>query len=322
MGEIRVGTSGWSYPSGPGAWTGVFYPAGGTGQGGRKVDELAFYADHFDTVEVNSSFYRPPDPALTTRWAARTPAGFDFSLKLFQKFTHPSMYRHAAGLPERDSDDAPMIPVVGAADVEGFRRAVDPLADAGKLAALLAQFPPSFRCSDETRDYLRWLLEAFRGYPLAVELRHRTWSDQMAATLRLLDAYGAAWTQIDEPKFRFSVRQDYLPNQPGLYYMRLHGRNVDQWWTHDDPAERYNYLYSPVELQDFADTVEAVREVVRKIYVYLNNHFAAKAVANAAALRHALGQPLTGSYPDEMVARYPVLDGLVRTIPGQATLLP
>ena len=309
--EIRIGTSGWSYPSEPGAWSGVFYPPGGRGHGGGKVDELAYYAEHFDTVEVNSSFYRPPNPATTSRWVARTPAGFDFSMKLYQKFTHPAMYRKAVGPPTGPAADASMIPIVGEADVDLFRRAIDPLAQAGRLGALLAQFPPSFRLTNESRDYLRWLLEEFAAYPVAVELRHRSWSDRTNETTDLLNEYSAAWVQIDEPKFRFSIRQNLQPNQRGLFYMRMHGRNADKWWTHDEPAERYNYLYSREEIKDFADTAEAVRHLVRKIYLYLNNHFAAKAVANAAELRHDLGQSVPGSYPPEMVTRYPSLTEIV-----------
>ena len=307
MEEMRIGTSGWSYPSGPGTWNGIFYPSAPKGGRRTKVDELAFYAEHFDTVEVNSSFYRLPDPAVTRSWAARTPAGFDFSMKLFQKFTHPGMFKkaQAPGLPS--DDDGNVIPAVTRADVDAFKSAIDPLAGAGKLGALLAQFPPGFRASDDAREYLTWLLQAFQGFPVAVELRHRSWSDDMGGTLALLNAFGAAWAQIDEPKFRSSIRQNLLPNLRTLYYMRLHGRNAETWWTHDHPDQRYDYLYTPAEIDSFAETVNTVRRLVHKIYVYMNNHFAGKAVANAATLRHRLGQPVPGEYPDEMIARYPFL---------------
>jgi uncharacterized protein YecE (DUF72 family) len=154
---------------------------------------------------------------------------------------------------------------------------------------------------------MAWLLRAFQGIPVAVELRHKSWSDDIGGTLTLLNSVGAAWVQIDEPKFRFSIRQNLLPNLRTLYYMRLHGRNADTWWTHDHPDERYNYLYTPAEIDDFAETVDTVRRLVHRIYVYMNNHFAGKAVANAATLRHRLGQPVPGDYPDEMIARYPFL---------------
>ena len=215
MGDVRIGTSGWSYPSGPGTWNGIFYPSRRSRP--AKADDLAYYAEHFDTVEVNSSFYRLPDPAVTRGWAARTPSRFDFCLKLFQKFTHPAMYLkgadvHAAG-------ETSPIPAISGADVDAFRQSIEPIASAGKLGALLAQFPPTFRHGADALGYLTWLLQAFSDYPVAIELRHRSWSDREQEMLGLLRAHGAAWVQIDEPKFRFSIRQDRLPDAgaPLLY---------------------------------------------------------------------------------------------------------
>jgi uncharacterized protein YecE (DUF72 family) len=266
MNEIRIGTSGWSYPSGPGTWNGIFYPASraeGRSRRGR-FDELAYYAERFDTVEVNSSFYRPPAVSTALAWTRRTPPRFEFSLKLYQKFTHPEMFRKATGQNET---------TVSGEDIDQFKRAIEPIARAGKLGALLAQFPASFKNGPETREYLAALLRAFGDYPVAVELRHRSWSDDVSATLALLAEHGAAWTQIDEPKFRGSIRQNFLPNVRGFYYMRLHGRNAAKWWKHDDSDERYNYLYSTDELKPFAETAQALRAEVKKIYAYLNNHF-------------------------------------------------
>jgi uncharacterized protein YecE (DUF72 family) len=213
----------------------------------------------------------------------------------------------ARGPEARAGGEEGPVPDVTLDDAGAFRQAIEPIAASGKLGALLAQFPPSFRHGDDTSEYLAWLLRAFADYPVAVELRHRSWSDHQAAVLELLTSHRAAWVQIDEPKFRFSIRQDRLPNDTRLYYMRLHGRNAEQWWTHDHPDERYNYLYSPAEIGDFADTVSRVRQLVQTIYVFMNNHFAGKAVANAAALRHAVGQPVPGEYSDDMLARYPAL---------------
>jgi uncharacterized protein YecE (DUF72 family) len=308
VGEIRIGTSGWSYPSGKGTWNGIFYPIPPGHRSGRRgsFDELTFYAEHFDTVEVNSSFYRVPSADATRGWAERTPARFEFSLKLFQKFTHPDMFQKATG-------EDPW--TLGDADVDAFRTALEPLASAGKLGPLLAQFPVSFRNEPDTRGYLEWLLQRFKDYPVALELRHRSWSDRPTETQQLLTTFGAAWVQIDEPKFRGSIRQNLLPNVNTFYYLRLHGRNAAQWWKHDASEDRYNYLYSAEELNPFAVAASKAAREVKKAYLYANNHFSAKSVANASILKHDLGQSLDGEYPQEFVDRYPDLKGLVRVLP-------
>jgi uncharacterized protein YecE (DUF72 family) len=278
---------------------------------------LSFYAEHFNTVEVNNTFYGQPRPEITRAWAARTPSGFEFSVKLFQKFTHPRMFRErlARGLPEDARSDASAIESLAQpneADLDQFRRGIDPLAAADRLGALLAQFPPSFKDDPRSRDYLAQLLRAFADYPVAVELRHKSWSDQIGETLTLLNAFKAAWVQIDEPKFQFSIRQNYLPNVTGFYYMRLHGRNVDKWWRHDKSEDRYDYLYTASELKEFTETADAARRLVKKLYLYANNHFSAKSVANAAMIKQQLGEPLEGEYPPEFVEHYPELAGVIR----------
>jgi uncharacterized protein YecE (DUF72 family) len=315
---VRIGTSGWNYPSGQGRWNGVFYPATRSKRAGTDTfDELRFYSEHFETVEVNSTFYGQPRAEITSGWAARTPAAFDFSLKLYQKFTHPKMFREAAlkGAPGSEGALLDLLAQVTQSDIDDFRAGIEPLANGGKLGALLAQFPPSFKDTPASRGYLAQLLRAFADYPIAVELRHSSWSDAIGDTLDLLNGFNAAWVQIDEPKFRFSIRQNYLPNVKAFYYMRLHGRNAAQWWKHDKSEDRYNYLYSAGELQEFADTAGAARALVKKSYLYTNNHFSAKSVVNAVMLKAQLGQPIEGEYPPEILERYPDLKALVPTSP-------
>ena len=311
--QIRIGTSGWHYPGGAGTWDGVFYPPRGRRHRPRGFDELACYAEHFDTVEVNSTFYGVPRRAVTEAWAARTPDDFCFSVKLYQKFTHPKMFAAATGAGDTRVDRD---------DVEQFRDAVAPLHEAGKLGPLLAQFPASFRNDTAAHDHLAWLIEALSPCPVAVELRHRSWSDDVAGTLRLLNGLGAAWVQIDEPKFRLSIAQNRLPNVESFYYMRLHGRNARKWWRHDHAEERYDYHYSADELRPFRDTADAAARLVKRLYLYMNNHFAAKSAANAATLKHQLGLDVPGRWREEMVARYPELDGAVRTGSSRALPLP
>jgi uncharacterized protein YecE (DUF72 family) len=322
MSSVRVGTSGWSYPSGKGTWNGVFYPK----RRPKGFDELAFYAEHFDTVEVNSTFYGQPRPDVCRGWAQRTPTDFEFAVKLYQKFTHPRTFgeRVAKGLPEELRSDEKTVEALAGfnqADLDEFRRGIEPLAAARKLGALLAQFPPSFKDSPESRDVLTGLLRAFRDYPVAVELRHRTWSDAIGDTLSLLNAFNAAWVQIDEPKFRFSIRQNYLPNVTGFYYMRLHGRNSAKWWKHERSEDRYDYLYSAYELKEFSETAAATRALVKKTYLYTNNHFSAKSVANAAMIKHQLGEATEGDYPPAFLECYPELGGVISPTSARSDLL-
>ncbi len=290
MAAIRIGTSGWNYPSGPGTWNGVFYPKPRP----RGFDELRFYAERFDTVEINSTFYGQPRAEVSRTWAERTPQDFDFALKLYQKFTHPKMFkaRELAKTPRAEGTLLDWLATVTESDIDEFKTGIEPLAAAGKVGALLAQFPASFKYAAETVDYLDALLRAFDEYPVAVELRHRSWSDHAADTIGLLNAHGAAFVQIDEPKFRTSIRQNQLPNITGFYYLRLHGRNAKQWWHHEHKDDRYNYQYSDDELQEFAETLTAVQRLVKKdARAYLNNHYSAKSIANAVALRQMVGIP-------------------------------
>jgi len=309
---VLVGTSGWHYPGGRGTWNGLFYPA----RRPHGFDELAHYAGFFDTVEVNSTFYRMPEPDLSLSWLRRTPATFSFAVKLYQKFTHPDMYLARPGA--RDWD-------VSSADLDQFRSGIDSLAGANRLAAVLVQFPPGFHTGPEARDYLAWLLSSLRDYPLAAEFRHRSWSDEADQTRTLLSAYRTAWAYIDEPKFSSSVRQNLAHlstshpdvtrtgTEAALAYVRLHGRNAARWWDHQRAEDRYDYLYPPTELAPIAEAAQAASASGRRVVVYFNNHFSAKAVANAAILRHQLGDLVPGDYPREMVDRYPELAGIVRT---------
>lgn len=296
---IRVGTCGWSYPTGRGTWNGIFYPSPRP----RGFDELAFYAEHFDTVEVNSTFYRMPEATQVTRWVERTPAGFDFSVKLFQKFTHPDMYLARGGTTDWEPSRV---------DIDLFRSGIAPLAEAGRLGALLMQFPPSFHDGPDARVYLEWLLGAFSAYPVAIELRHKSWSDRAAEVSALLDAHGAAWVLIDEPKFASSIVQAIAPeaerpgHRPPLTYMRLHGRNAAHWWEHEVAEDRYDYLYTPEELEPFAARARADAAANRKVYLYLNNHFSAKAVANAAVLQRKTGREPSGDYNLAFRMTYPM----------------
>jgi uncharacterized protein YecE (DUF72 family) len=285
---VYVGTAGWSYPRGAGKWDGVFYPPGLADR-----DKLAYYAERLSAVEVNSSFYRPLNPSTARDWAKKTPPNFRFCVKLYNKFTHPKMYKDAGGQADDLADE----------DFETVREGLDPLAASGKLGALLAQFPPSFKADDSTASYLEDLIRRFAEYPVAVELRHRTWGDNQAAR-RLLEQSGIAWVMIDEPKFKTSIRD--VPLTSRLGYFRFHGRNYEEWWRGNNET-RYNYLYTPREQSKLAADVREVADQTADTYAFYNNHFRAKAVVNAVQLKSELGQPTTADFTAELLKEYPDL---------------
>ena len=266
-----VGTSGWSYPKGEGTWKGYFYPPG-------KIIELEYYSQYFNTVEINSSFYRPPNPGYVYNWVKRVPQGFLFAMKMWQKFTHPRMYRDATG------QEA----IISQADVDTFRSSIEPLAKAGKLGALLAQFPPSFKNDDYGRQILGAIAKTFGEYPLAVELRHRSWSDD-ETTAELLRENNIAWVQIDEPKFSTSVAQD-VPSTADIAYFRFHGRNAKDWWG-GNSEQRYRYHYDEEEIVELVERVKTAGEKARMLFAYFNNHWQAYAPRNANDLKKALQLP-------------------------------
>ena len=301
--RVHVGTSGWSYPKGHGAWDGVFYP-----DTLADKDKLAYYAQFFDTVELNSSFYRPPNPGAARNWAASVPDSFRFTAKLWQKFTHPKMFEEATGKPA----------AIRPEDFDVFTAGIAPLAEAGKLGALLAQFPPSFKPDEGSMDYLGDLLRRLtrEGYPVAVELRHRDWADPRAEHARaaraVIEDEGVAWVMIDEPKFRSSIRDVPLTSHQ-VGYFRFHGRNYAQWWRHDAAEERYNYLYPADEQRELAADVREIASATTETYAFYNNHYGAKAVVNALQLKLSLGEapPSLDDFPTALRAAYPDLEALL-----------
>ena len=267
----HIGTSGWSYPKGEGTWKGHFYPSGG-------INELEYYSQFFNAVEVNSSFYRPPNPGFAERWVKRTPKDFLFTVKLWQKFTHPKMFEATTG----------EYAVISQRDIDWFLSGIKPLQEAGKLGALLAQFPPSFKNDDYGRQILEAVCRTFGTYRLAVELRHRSWSDD-ENTAKLLKEHNVSWTQIDEPKFPSSVASE-VPLTSDMAYFRFHGRNAEMWWQGDNET-RYKYLYSPEEIQELAGKVMASAVNTELMFAFFNNHWQGYAPRNAIDLQKALQSP-------------------------------
>ena len=279
-GRIYIGTSGWSYPQGEGTWNGNFYPPG-------TKNELEYYSRFFDTVEINSSFYRPPSPAVSAGWVRKTPDDFIFSVKLWQKFTHPEMYREATGEAAAISSE----------DVALFKSGIEPLVRSGKMGALLAQFPPSFIDDDYGKKILKAVVDTFGEYRLAIELRHKSWSDDAATTIMLREN-NVCWVQIDEPKFDFSIASK-VPQTSELSYFRFHGRNAETWWK-GNAETRYMYLYPEAEIKELAERVNSANQISKLTLVYFNNHWKAYAPRNAGDLRKALQLPFV-DFPRQLL---------------------
>lgn len=258
---IRVGPAGWSYKD----WEGIVYPE----KPGKKFDPLEYLARFFDTIEVNSSFYRPPVASTTKSWANRvaTNKKFTFTAKLHRVFTHER------GKATKEDEKA-------------YREGIDVLAKAGKLGSILLQFPWSFKNTPDDRIYLAKLLERFRKYPLVVEVRHASWNNEEVYEWFEERAVGVC--NIDQPLFSKSIRPQALTTSP-VGYVRLHGRNYQNWFREKAPRdERYNYLYSVDELDPWLVRIKQVAKQTRETYVITNNHFRGQAVVNAVEIKAAL----------------------------------
>ena len=270
---IRVGPAGWSYTD----WEGTVYPPHGS-----KFDHLAYLASFFDTIEINSPFYRIPPPTHATSWIRRVGDNpdFKFTTKVFRGFTHEKAKLEAS-------------------DIRAFRRYLDPLMDADKLGAILLQFPWSFKNSPESIAKLDALFKAFDAYPKALEVRHATFQND--EFFDYLNERGVAWVNVDQPLFSDSVKPDDTTTGP-LAYVRLHGRNYEKWFAHKESWERYNYLYSQKELDPWIERVSKMAKN-KDTYVVTNNHFRGQAIVNAGEIKHGLGQG--GALPPQLSEVYP-----------------
>lgn len=257
---VFFGPAGWSYAD----WKGTVYPEPLP----PRFNHLAFLAGEFDFVEVNTSFYRIPGLALTQGWVDKTAAfpGFQFWIKLHQSFTH-----------ERQLEK-PMI--------EDFHACLQPLAAAGKLAGLLAQFPWSFKFDPANRAYLRELAGRFGDWPLAVEFRHQSWLED--EVLAFFKDRGLIWTNIDQPQISQSLALTALVTARDTAYLRLHGRNYQNWFSNQGRDARYDYCYSASELGRLGEVVARLREQARKVFISGNNHYKGAAVKNLLQLKEIL----------------------------------
>ena len=290
-GRILVGTSSWADPGFVEDW----YPRGLPAR-----DRLAWYAERFEAVEVNSSFYAVPDERTVRRWVEVTPPRFTFDYKL-----HRLLSRHSApleslppGLRERarvtGRGRVALTPAIEAAMVEETLAAVAPLEDAGRLGALLLQLTPAFSPRDHGLDELEPLLAALAPRSVAVELRHRGWveGERAQESFDFLAEHGAAFVGVDAPPgdhLTIMPAVDAVTN-PRLAYLRAHGRNTQGYLTGRSVAERFGWEYSGDELEEIAGRARSLAEQADVVHVMFNNNRSANAPTSAGEFRRRLGQ--------------------------------
>jgi uncharacterized protein YecE (DUF72 family) len=281
-GRIHIGTAGWSYKD----WEGVLYP----NPHPRGFDPLEYLSRYVDVIEVNSTFYRPVDADVARRWVDRVQNAkhFAFTAKLSKRFTH-----------ERDT-------AFTRSEVAEVRRGFKPMHDAGKLGAVLLQFPWSFRRTEDNRIWLDDVTRAFEEFPLVVEVRHESWA--VAPFYDELAERGIGFVNIDQPLFKNSIKPSATVTAP-VGYVRIHGRNYREWFRKDAGVEaRYDYLYSPAELKSWADrSIQVAEAGAEEVYAVANNHYKAKAAVNAIQMMSMIRdepvpapEPLYAAYEEEL----------------------
>jgi uncharacterized protein YecE (DUF72 family) len=300
--KIRIGTCSWADQSLSKHW----YP-----KGVSSGERLAYYAERFDTVEVDSTYYRLPVEEMVERWAERTPAGFVMHVKAFGLMTRhpvkleqlPPELREDAPTDERGRVDRP--PREFRAEVFArFHSALEPLRSAGKLGGILLQFPPYIVFKPISFDYLEWAQEQLQGDEALVEFRHRSWLDEAnrAETLAFLERQGMTHVVTDAP--RMEQAKNVVPTVAArtspTVYVRMHGRNASTWNVRGrSAAERFDYLYDEDELEEWVEPLRELASGAEQAFVFFNNNgrssdgsggWIAQAPTNAFMLRELLGE--------------------------------
>ena len=285
--RIYVGTAGWSYKD----WEGIVYPA----QIKKSQHPVEFMARYIDVLEINTSFYghiKPEWGKLWSRMARAVNPQFIFTAKLNRAFTH-------SPIAVNESTSADTIRATEE-DERLAKEGLESVAAEGTLGAVLAQFPISFKNTNANRDYLESVIEKFKQFPLVVEVRHNSWTNE--GTLRYFTEKGVAFCNIDQPKLGKAITPTEHVTAP-LAYVRLHGRNYDQWFDSDSRNDRYNYLYTDPELRGWKTRIDNIAEKAQKTFVIANNHFEGKAAVNALQLKNMItGRPVR--VPDTLLKKY------------------
>ncbi len=292
---VYIGPAGWMYRD----WEGIVYPS----HKDKKFDPLVYLSKYFNTIEINSPFYRPPAVHTAKKWAERIGSSEDFlfTYKLWQNYTH--QFEHFPG-----EHDEFMV-----------KQGLDVLKSKERLGALLIQFPWSFKKSNENYDWLGKILHKFKDYSPVVEIRHESWNEQ--SFFDFLKDAGASFANIDQPETAHSIGLTAITSKD-TSYLRLHGRNSRNWFANDATvASRYDYLYQPEELESVKAAVESLFENSSKTFIIFNNHYRGQAVTNALQMMYLLeNEPV--SAPTDLVSFYPQLKPVTNTVSdiGQTSL--
>ncbi|HMK49014.1 MAG TPA: DUF72 domain-containing protein [Thermodesulfovibrionales bacterium] len=293
---IRVGTCSWTERSL--IQSGEFYPRAVRTAEGR----LRYYADNFDTVEVDSTYYAIPDSNTTLLWDKRTPENFIFHIKAYGALTGHGVDRStlprdiAEELTDNNGDsryifikDLSVLSVVA----ERFKEALAPLVNSGKLGLLVFQYPPWFQHGKKNFDYILRCRELMKELPVAVEFRHGSWlspgtADSVFAFLR---DHGLTYVAADEPQYGNQSTVPFIATAAGdTAYFRFHGRNRETWLKKGvETSLRYNYLYSDEELKELASAVLSVSRGAAVTYAMFNNCHGGFAMRNALRLKELTG---------------------------------
>jgi uncharacterized protein YecE (DUF72 family) len=293
--EFRIGTASWTDPTL--VKTDLFYPPSVKTAEAR----LRFYAERFNTVEVDSTYYALVSERNAQLWAERTPNGFLFNVKAYALLTQhpaeisrmPKELREMLTADQRQGQrlERPSAEVLDVA-FQMFWSALRPLHDAGKLGMLTFQFPPYFIARGENFDYLARLPEWLPGASIAVEFRHPSWVrelQQQAETMNFLRSHGLYYTSIDAPE-DVAIVPSFIAASGDQAYVRFHGRNRETWFKRTtSAAERFKYVYSERELQTLAEgLVQLKSSGVRRAFAIFNNCYQNFGIMNATTMAEIL----------------------------------
>ena len=275
MTAVRIGTCSWADKS----LVEVWYPPHVKSAEGR----LKYYAELFDTVEVNSSYYALPTHEAVANWERRTPANFTFHVKAFGVMTRhpvkveqlPPDMRDGVELDHRGRVNHPT-PEFRAEVFDRFRGALEPLRSAGKLGGILMQMPPYFTFKPSAFEYLEWAQDQLGGDEMLVEFRHRSWHEEgnTAEVLSFLEQRGATYVMVDEPRLdAYNIIPTVIAHTTPTAYLRLHGRNADTWQVKGKSAsERFDHLYSDDEIGEWVEPLRELTGECDNVYAMFNNN--------------------------------------------------